>query len=130
VSGAGGRSDPPGGRWPVRAFIGVSGVYDIDKHYKHEKSRGVHEISALKPANGWHRARDRGDGLVDGQAFVASSPTWLARSLAGRLRGEGGRGEMRGEEGALHAGCALPGIVHLVHCRDDCTVPVASRCGS
>lgn len=36
----------------VDAFIGLSGVYDIHKHYLYESSRGVHEISPMKPAAG------------------------------------------------------------------------------
>ena len=43
----GGGEDKKEGR--ILGFIGLSGVYDIGKHYLHEKQRGVHEISALKP---------------------------------------------------------------------------------
>lgn len=34
----------------VDSFVGLAGVYDIMKHYYWEKSRGVHEISPMKPA--------------------------------------------------------------------------------
>ena len=35
----------------VEAFIGMSGVYDIESHYQFERTRGVEEISPLAPAN-------------------------------------------------------------------------------
>jgi hypothetical protein len=43
----------PGGR-PVmpQQFLGVTGVYDIAKHYAYEKDRGVHELSTMKRAMG------------------------------------------------------------------------------
>ena len=34
----------------VDTFIGLSGVYDIENHYKWESGRGVHEMSPMKPA--------------------------------------------------------------------------------
>ena len=34
----------------VDGFIGVAGVYDIGEHWLFEKSRGVHEISPMRPA--------------------------------------------------------------------------------
>mmetsp|Transcript_20135 Transcript_20135/g.19437 ORF Transcript_20135/g.19437 Transcript_20135/m.19437 type:complete len:394 (+) Transcript_20135:112-1293(+) len=34
----------------VDCFISLNGVYDIRKHYSFEKSRGVHQISPMKPA--------------------------------------------------------------------------------
>ena len=36
----------------VDTFIGLSGVYDIQKHYNWESGRGVNEISPMKPAAG------------------------------------------------------------------------------
>ncbi|CAM9171716.1 unnamed protein product [Chrysoparadoxa australica] len=36
----------------VSGFIGLSGVYDIRKHYIYESRRGVHEISPMKASNG------------------------------------------------------------------------------
>jgi acetyl esterase/lipase len=35
---------------PIDAFIGLSGVYDVEKHYLFEQSRGVHEISPMGAA--------------------------------------------------------------------------------
>ena len=55
----------------VGAFVGMCGVYDIVEHYKWEKSRGVHEISALKPANGFVTEK-----------FAESSPVLLARGMS------------------------------------------------
>ena len=37
---------------PVGAFIGLSGVYDIAKHFQYETGRGVEEISPMKAACG------------------------------------------------------------------------------
>lgn len=34
----------------VDTFVGLSGVYDIEKHYTWESGRGVQEISPMKPA--------------------------------------------------------------------------------
>lgn len=36
----------------ISGFIGLSGVYDIHKHYLYESWRGVHEVSPMKVANG------------------------------------------------------------------------------
>ena len=36
----------------VRLFIGLSGVYDLERHYLFEASRGVHELSPMQPAGG------------------------------------------------------------------------------
>lgn len=33
-------------------FVGVTGVYDIAKHYAYEKGRGVHSLSTMLPAMG------------------------------------------------------------------------------
>jgi hypothetical protein len=33
-------------------FVGVTGVYDIAKHYAYEKDRGVHSLSTMLPAMG------------------------------------------------------------------------------
>ena len=102
--GAAGRGDGDGvgggEAGPVVGFIGISGVYDIPSHYLHEKRRGVHEISALKPANGFCM-----------EAFSAASPTSLALALS--KEGEAIKGR-------------VPKMVRLVHCIDDTTVPFAS----
>jgi fermentation-respiration switch protein FrsA (DUF1100 family) len=34
----------------VDSFIGLSGVYDIEKHYHFEESRGAHEVSPMSVA--------------------------------------------------------------------------------
>jgi pimeloyl-ACP methyl ester carboxylesterase len=40
----------------VDSFVGLSGVYDIDHHFDYEASRGVEELSPLKPVCGGTRA--------------------------------------------------------------------------
>lgn len=55
----------------VSAFIGLSGVYNTASHYEYERSRGVHEISALYPA-----ACSGGFGSAE-----ANSPTTLVEAL-------------------------------------------------
>lgn len=57
----------------VKAFIGLSGPYDIVKHYEFEKARGVHEISPLKAAAG---------GLA---GLASCSATLLLQQYAERL---------------------------------------------
>jgi flagellar motor protein MotB len=44
-------------------FVGVTGVYDIAKHYAYEKDRGVHSLSTMLPAMGGF------------QHFAANSPS-------------------------------------------------------
>ena len=92
----------------LHSFIGLSGVYDINAHYEHEKKRGVHEISALKPANGFSPAE-----------FAAASPTALARELAEKCAKQWD-GETPGKKPAP------PPQIRLVHCKDDSTVPFSS----
>lgn len=50
----------------ITKFVGLSGVYDIPKHYLWEKDRGVHEISPMKGAAGSITPR-----------FIKCSPTIL-----------------------------------------------------
>jgi acetyl esterase/lipase len=54
----------------VKQFVGISGVYDISKHYLWEKGRGVHEISPMKAAAGNTEP-----------GFVKYSPTTLLSQL-------------------------------------------------
>lgn len=54
------------------SFIGLSGVYNIDDHFDYEASRGVEELSPMKPACGMTRDN-----------FKSSSPgIRLARTLS------------------------------------------------
>lgn len=56
-------------------FVGVTGVYDIAKHYAYEKDRGVHSLSTMLPAMGGF------------QAFAANSPSViLAAALQQQLQ--------------------------------------------
>jgi acetyl esterase/lipase len=50
----------------ITKFVGLSGVYDIQKHFLWEKDRGVHEISPMKGAAGSITQR-----------FIKCSPTIL-----------------------------------------------------
>mmetsp|Transcript_3782 Transcript_3782/g.4357 ORF Transcript_3782/g.4357 Transcript_3782/m.4357 type:complete len:450 (+) Transcript_3782:60-1409(+) len=54
----------------IKAFVGISGVYDIVKHYDYESGRGVEEISPMKPACGNN----------NGTYFADYSPTRLLLS--------------------------------------------------
>ncbi|CAI5960124.1 unnamed protein product [Closterium sp. NIES-65] len=61
--------DEPDLRQPY-CFLGMSGVYDIAHHQRHEQARGVFALSAMSPA-------------IGGPArFVASSPALLFDALA------------------------------------------------
>lgn len=53
----------------IKGIIGLSGVYDITEHYKHEKTRGVEYVSAM------HKAMD---GVEN---FEIYSPTARIRKL-------------------------------------------------
>ena len=39
-------------RVPIGAFVGLSGVYDVAKHFEYETGRGIEEVSPLKGACG------------------------------------------------------------------------------
>eukprot|EP00897_Mesotaenium_endlicherianum_P004225 jgi/Mesen1/3830/ME000207S02841 len=91
---------PPGGGAGATAmadtrqpycFVGLSGVYDIGEHYRHEQSRGVAAISCMRAANG---------GTSN---FPHMSPARLFAGLAEereeRRGGETGAGEAAGELG-------------------------------
>jgi acetyl esterase/lipase len=93
----------------VKAFVGLSGVYNVGEHYKWETRRGVQEISALKPANfrGLKAGGEEGGDMVE--AFDCNSPTFVARGMDREVLRE-----------------RLPGVVRLYHCEDDTTVPVGS----
>eukprot|EP01034_Spumella_vulgaris_P022826 gene22826-28999_t len=53
----------------VEAFIGLAGVYDIEKHFLFESARGVHEISPMAAAAGGP------------SGFALCSPTLLSRQI-------------------------------------------------
>jgi pimeloyl-ACP methyl ester carboxylesterase len=54
---------------PFDSFCGISGPYDISHHFDYEASRGVEELSPMKPVNGSTH-----------QAFRLNSPVWRLRS--------------------------------------------------
>jgi acetyl esterase/lipase len=90
------------------AFVGLSGVYDIEQHYIWEACRGVHEVSPMKAASlGEHR-------------FPDFSPTTLLQ-----------RGEVR----SVSADTALQAISSLYarsltcsRLRSFCTAPTMRQC--
>ena len=114
----------------VSAFVGLCGVYDINAHYEHEKRRGVHEISAMKPAAGkmfdLFKPLDRqelagGERPVEGTndlapevitAFAAASPTLLATTATGPAT-------------LKDRGRPFP-RTYLYHSADDTTAPLRS----
>jgi acetyl esterase/lipase len=66
-------TSPPlalGTKLPVDLFIGLSGVYDINKHFIFESNRGVQEASPMKAA------------ALGVENFESVSPTVLVRSMS------------------------------------------------
>lgn len=57
-------------RVPLGAFVSLSGVFDIVKHFKWETGRGIEEISPLKGACGGSE-----------KAFMRCSPTYLVEDF-------------------------------------------------
>ena len=82
----------------VDAFIALSGVFDIAKHYRWERSRGVHIISPMAAA------------AVSPTRFHEASPTLIAAKLAA--------------EGGEAAACFPATLV--LHGAADVTVPITS----
>ena len=119
-----------GAHGDVAAFVGLCGVYDINAHYAHEKRRGVHEISAMKPAAGkmsdlvkpsdsqevagGERPVERTGDLAPEviTAFASASPTLLATTATGPATLK---------DRARH----FP-RTYLYHSADDTTVPLRS----
>jgi pimeloyl-ACP methyl ester carboxylesterase len=54
-------------------FVGVTGVYDIAKHYAYEKDRGVHSLSTMLPAMGGF------------ERFAANSPSVILAAALQQL---------------------------------------------
>jgi acetyl esterase/lipase len=87
------------------AFIGLSGVYDVGKHFEYERSRGVHLISPMGGAAGFGR-------LGQGQAQIwECSPTSLLRQWA---------------LDCPKVSAFFPQTSLLLHGADDSTVPLTS----
>ncbi|CAM9496361.1 unnamed protein product [Ectocarpus fasciculatus] len=69
----------------VEGFIGLSGVYDVHRHYLYESwSRGVHEISPMKAANGGrlHTLFDYSHQRFLGTGPRGTKRTWSRPPLA------------------------------------------------
>lgn len=88
----------------VDLFIGLAGVYDINKHYLFEANRGVHIISPMTAAAG---------GM---SGFNACSPTYVAKQLCHNRVPNAGRGARLKN---------LPYTV-LIHGSEDLVVPASS----
>ena len=99
----------------MRGLLGVSGVYDIARHFDYESRRGVHEVSPMQPAMGG-KAR-----------FALNSPTCIAQSTAMMadaaaqpswsgdvLLVHGDRDETVPDEQSRHFALALGGKVRLL----------------
>ncbi len=71
----GGARAPRDARQP-RRFVGLAGVYDIGKHWRHEEARGVEALSMMTRAMGGF------------EHFAALSPTCLLKHLAAQLEGD------------------------------------------
>ncbi|CAB9512102.1 Carboxylesterase [Seminavis robusta] len=83
-------------------LIGMSGPYNIDRHYDYEAGRGVEQISPMSPANGHSR-----------QMFLRFSPAVQLVDIASQCTSEDERQAVR---------CAIPPIT-LIHGLNDKTVP-------
>ena len=133
----------------VAAFVALCGVFDIVAHFRWEMRRGVHEISALKPANSFYNETHGAFATTAAAAaaaaavkdtamsatstfpgtgdhanvldgpFSESSPTLLARAM-----GKTGLWGTGGNEKSRNT--ALPRVVRLFHSRDDTTVSIES----
>jgi pimeloyl-ACP methyl ester carboxylesterase len=91
-------------RLPFDSFCGISGPYDISHHFDYEASRGVEELSPMKPVNGFTRL-----------AFQQNSP---AQRLQNALKSLSSSAEE-----ALNQVCPHIALIHGV---EDDTVPFTS----
>jgi acetyl esterase/lipase len=96
---------PAGSFCRVETFVGLAGVYDIERHHSFEATRGVHEVSPMAGAAGG----------PDG--FISCSPTLLLRQLIKAQEKE--RPNPRG-------GLVSTVDCVLVHGTEDTTVPHSS----
>ncbi|GAX28884.1 hypothetical protein FisN_20Lh187 [Fistulifera solaris] len=85
----------------VTNFVGLSGPYDISHHFDYEASRGVEELSPMKPVCGYSR-----------EAFRRNSPHLRLQHFL--VNG--------GNEESLIGQCMPPNMA-LVHGMEDDTVP-------
>ena len=83
------------------AFLGLSGVYDVGKHFEYERSRGVHLISPMGGAAGWGRQG----------TFQECSPTVILQQWAHDCS----------KLSAFFPECCL-----ILHGTEDSTVPITS----
>jgi hypothetical protein len=87
----------------------------VNAHYAHEQRRGVHEVSAMKPAAGGNA------GASPGASTAAAEAAELASELAAAFAAA--------SPTALAAAAAAPGSfprTYLYHAEDDTTVPFRS----
>ena len=95
--------DTSHGLMKINAFIGISGPYDIARHFEFEASRGLEQLSPMQPACG---GKDR---------FERNSPTLTLQKLLSQC-----------SEEELKAIDAKFPRVALCHGADDDTVPMQS----
>ena len=89
----------------VDAFVGLSGVYDIEKHYQWESLRGLHIISPMSAAAIGSKLSEIGSMTERRRFFSLSSPTLIVSN------------DRRNYFVPLWI---------LLHCVDDTTVPFTS----
>lgn len=90
----------------IDAFVGVSGVYDINYHFDYEAARGVEEISPMKPACGYDR-----------KSFATNSPPWKVQHELLRKLDENKR------DGLLSK-TRFPSRILMIHGSEDDVVPL------
>ena len=90
----------------IDAFVGVSGVYNINYHFDYEAGRGVEEISPMKPACGYDR-----------KSFNRNSPPWKVQHELLRKLDETKR------DGLL-SNTRFPGRILMIHGSEDDVVPL------
>lgn len=95
--------DATHGSMKIDSFIGISGPYDIARHFDYEASRGLEELSPMQPACGGK------------EGFAQNSPTRELQKLLSQCSQE--------EIEAIDA--KLPRVA-LCHGRDDNIVPMQS----
>lgn len=88
-------------RLPFDSFCGISGPYDISHHFDYEASRGVEELSPMKPVNGFTRL-----------SFQRNSPALRLQYALRNLSSQA--------EAALNQVCPHIALIHGV---EDDTVP-------
>jgi len=114
------QSTPTATKIKINAFIGISGVYNINHHFDYEAGRGVEEISPLKPANGYNR-----------KSFLQYTPHWKIQHelLRNVIEEEETRTDLHCNSSSLSSpslSLCFPERFLLVHGVEDDVVPFPS----